>query len=167
MAPEGPPLQILLDGGVGGAGGLAIRNGYGVNRFEIPPGMGGEGGDGGAAEIFYDGTAPELERKVVIINRGGPGGGGGAGNGSPGRPGPLPRTHPEAVRRLFTDELAHGVPVRIHGSDRADRKSIDSNRPGVGTPRPGPAIRHGPAARASAAPHSDFRYSTTSFFSAR
>ena len=53
MAPEGPPLQLLLDGGVGGAGGLAIRNGYGVNRFEIPPGIGGDGGDGGAAEIFY------------------------------------------------------------------------------------------------------------------
>jgi hypothetical protein len=109
-------LQILLDGGVGGAGGAEIRNGYGVNLFEIPAGIGGGGGDGGAAEIVYDDTAPELERKVMIINRGGPGGSGGGGNGSPGRPGPLPRTEPGPVRRLFHDELAHGVPVRIRGA---------------------------------------------------
>ncbi len=116
IAPEGPPLQILLDGGVGGAGGVEIRNGYGVNLFEIPGGVGGSGGDGGAAEILYDETAPELERKVVIVNRGGPGGAGGGGTGSPGRPGPLPRSEPAPVRRLFHDELARGVPVRIHGA---------------------------------------------------
>ena len=116
IAPDGPPLQILLDGGVGGSGGVEIRNGYGVNRFEIPPGIGGDGGDGGAAEILYDATAPELESKVVIVNRGGPGGAGGGGPGSSGRPGPLPRAEPAPVRRLFHDELAHDVPVRIHGA---------------------------------------------------
>jgi hypothetical protein len=116
IAPEGPPLQIILDGGGGGAGGMAIQNGYGLNRFEIPPGVGGGGGDGGAAEILYDDTAPELERTVLIINRGGPAGTGGGGNGRPGRPGPLPRTEAAPVRRLFHDELAHGVPVRIHGA---------------------------------------------------
>ena len=42
--------EIVLDGGVGGSGGVEIRNGYGVNRFEIPAGVGGAGGDGGAAE---------------------------------------------------------------------------------------------------------------------
>ena len=115
IAPDGPPLQILLDGGVGGAGGAEILNGNG-SIFKIPAGMGGGGGDGGAAEIFYDDTAPELERRVVIINRGGPGGGGGGGTGGPGRPGPLPRTAPAPVRRLFQDELARGVPIRIHGA---------------------------------------------------
>jgi hypothetical protein len=116
IAPEGPPLQILLDGGIGGAGGMAIQHGYGMNRFELPPGIGGAGGDGGAAEILYDDTAPELEREVMIINRGGPGGFGGGGAGLPGRPGPLPRSEPVPVRRLFHDELAHGVPVRVHGA---------------------------------------------------
>jgi hypothetical protein len=116
FAPDGPALQILLDGGVGGSGGVEIRHGYGANLFEIPGGIGGVGGDGGAAEILYDDTAPELERKVLIVNRGGPGGTGGGGAGSPGRPGPLPRSEPAPVRQLFRDELAHGVPVRIHGA---------------------------------------------------
>jgi len=116
IALDGPPLEILLDAGAGGAGGMEIRNGYGINRFEIPPGMGGDGGDGGAAEILYDDTAPELERKVVIVNRGGAGGPGAGGTGSPGRSGPLPRSEPAPVRQLFRDELAHGVPIRIHGA---------------------------------------------------
>ncbi|HEY4393002.1 MAG TPA: hypothetical protein VGP64_03020 [Polyangia bacterium] len=122
ISPDGPPLQILLDGGNGGMGGMALVHGYGLNRIEIPGGPGGDGGDGGAAEIYYDDAAPELEHKVVVFNRGGPGGGGGgggsggAGSGRSGRAGPLPRATPAPARRLFSDELAHGVPIRVQGA---------------------------------------------------
>jgi hypothetical protein len=113
ISPDAPPLQIVLDGGAGGSGGSVLT------------GPGGDGGDGGAAEILYDDAAPELERKVVIVNRGGPGGTGGGGNGRAGRPGPLPRTEPESVRGLFHDEIAHGVPIRIHGAiEPAKNQSI-------------------------------------------
>ena len=73
------------------------------------------------AKDFYDEDAPALQRKVVIFNRGGPGGVGGGGgvssatNGRSGRAGPLPRGTPASARRLFSDELAHGVPIRVHG----------------------------------------------------
>ena len=33
-----------------------------------------------------------------------------------GRPGPLPCSEPAPVRRLFRDELAHGVPVLVRGA---------------------------------------------------
>jgi hypothetical protein len=42
---------------------VGFQSGYGINRIETPAGI---GGDGGAGEIVYDDTAPELERKVVI-----------------------------------------------------------------------------------------------------
>ncbi len=80
------------------SGGVAFQTGgYGINQLlQIPAGVGGGGGDGGAAEILYDDTAPELERKVVIVNRGGPGG---RGAGGPVVPAVLDRSRAPSPRR--------------------------------------------------------------------
>ena len=125
VAPGGPPLQIFLDGGSGGMGGPGIERGYGVYARTTPSGIGGNGGDGGGAEIEYDEDSPELEKMVVVFNRGGGGGVGGGGAGQPGRQGSIPRTHAAPVRQLFHDELAHGVPVHVHGAlEPAKNESI-------------------------------------------
>jgi hypothetical protein len=126
ISPDGPPLQIFLDGGAGGPGGLPsvpLQQPSASSMWGAPmpgpwnfPGQGGAGGDGGAAAIGYDDAAPELEGKVLIVNRGGLGATSVSGNGPTGRPGPLPRTEPIPVRRLFPDEIAHGVSIRVHGA---------------------------------------------------
>jgi hypothetical protein len=127
LAAEAPPLQICVDGGPGGVGGVSFQAGYPVGplHVELPQGMGGDGGEGGTAVVSYDRDAPELERRVVVLNRGGPGGMGPYGRGRPGRNGPVPRSNPGDVRELFRDELAHGLPVQVHGAvDRTTNKSI-------------------------------------------
>jgi hypothetical protein len=108
--PGGPPLQVVLDGGGGGA---ADMRGMLFGAAAAHP-QGGDGGDGGAAEIAYDEAFPELERKIIVVNRGGPGGAGRAGstNGRPGRPGAMPRVTKTSATALFSDEIAHGVPIR-------------------------------------------------------
>jgi hypothetical protein len=83
FGPAAPPLQVFVDGG--------------------------PGGDGGSASIYYDVESPELERKVIVYNRGFIGG----------RDGPLPRTHPERASALFSDEIRHGIKVR-HTSAESD-----------------------------------------------
>lgn len=70
------------------------------------------GHDGGSAEIIYDETAPELESKVAIINRGGQGGYGEGGTGRSGRPGALPRVSRAPADVIFHDEIAHGFNIR-------------------------------------------------------
>jgi hypothetical protein len=113
--PDGPPLQVFLDGGPGGPGGepISTRNGWGVSTVRIPGGPGGDGGDGGAAEIGYDQAFPELERKIAVYNRGGVGGGGPEGAGRPGRPGAIPRSVGTSATSLFSDEIARGFPIKV------------------------------------------------------
>jgi hypothetical protein len=140
ISSDGPPLQIFLDGGVGGVGGFPLAPGpwpygpmgppfWGATAWGVTgpwnfTGPGGAGGDGGAAEIGYDEAAPELEGKVVIVNRGGSGGAGCCGSGRAGRPGPLPRTARVPVRHLFEEEIAHGVRIRVRDAlDRAAGQS--------------------------------------------
>jgi hypothetical protein len=106
LSPDGPPLQIFLDGGAGGLGG-------------------GDGGDGGAALIVYEEGQPELEQRVKVFNRGGPAGAGADTTGRPGRQGAIPRTEPGSARLLFREEIEHGAPIRIHGVvDPSAKRSI-------------------------------------------
>jgi hypothetical protein len=106
LSPDGPPLQIFLDGGAGGLGG-------------------GDGGDGGAALIVYEEGQPELEGRVRVFNRGGPAGASADASGRPGRQGAIPRTEPASARVLFREEIEHGAPIRIHGVvDPSAKQSI-------------------------------------------
>lgn len=104
LSHAAPPLQLLLDGGAGGGkGGLKIRNVFGavVARSEGPA---SQGGDGGSAEISYDGRFSDLQGRVQIINRGGSG-------DRPGRPGAIGRETPTSGEALFREEKAHGVRI--------------------------------------------------------
>jgi hypothetical protein len=82
LSSSAPPLQLFLDGG---------------------PGAGvGDGGDGGSAEVLYDGYVPDCQRRVQIINRGGPG-------VRAGRPGAIPRETAVSGEKLFREELSRGL----------------------------------------------------------
>jgi hypothetical protein len=119
------PLQIFLDGGSGGMGGPPSDLSVGsITLAHGSAGIGGDGGDGGAAEISFDESAPDLEQKVIVMNRGGAGGFGQMGSGRPGRNGAVPRFSPASARKLFADELAHGIPIRVSGGGTARHDSI-------------------------------------------
>jgi hypothetical protein len=114
LAPGAPPLLLVLDGGYGGPGGPGpVVSGAGPGHDYRPMAPGGNGGDGGAAQIFFDGAFPELGAKVVISNRGGAGGYSPTWLGRDGRPGPPPWVASAPGRELFRDELARGIPVTI------------------------------------------------------
>jgi len=116
FAPGGSPLQVVLDGGAGGLGGPGreLYVGIGMPVGHLPRGRDGDGGDGGTAFIAFDQAFPDLERKIVVLNRGGSGGG----SGIPGRPGPVASTARLPAARLFGDEIAHGVSIRRRSTAR-------------------------------------------------
>jgi hypothetical protein len=102
LSPTAPPLQLVLDGGAGGdVGERQIRNGWGtvVARSETPA---GQGGDGGAAEVLYDGSFAECLRHVQVVSRGATG-------TRPGRPGAIPRETAVSGDKLFRDEISHST----------------------------------------------------------
>jgi len=122
LRSDAPPLQIVIDGGPGGPADprrSLVKTVVGQGRLPY----GGGGGDGGAAEISFDQSFPELERKVVVLNRGGLGGPGVRGYGRPGRPGAIPHAAPAPVEMLFGDEIARGVPIRQGRGDAAGARS--------------------------------------------